>query len=274
MIKRSLFFLLILPAVWVFSDISPSRVIYPYFLKPNSTYLGLAFDDIGIREGSLFGYTLYLDYGINENIMLGGGFPYISMVGANDSGVFGDVFTYVKLSIAQSAELTWRVLTDFFFRFPTGIPPLEASRKIKGGNASYYPFSSGEAQFAPSVIGILMFDNYVASGVVSYVSESSPNENIFSFNPLYDRLDFQCSLDYLFKFQFSQDYILYLRPDVILEYKYNLSDVPIIPSGFYASVELNIKLESWKLKMSVTAPVGVKNALSLYQLAFQAGHYF
>ncbi len=274
-------FLLVLPLLifFLFSKVeaeNPSlRLIDSYFLKPNSVLLSLDYEDIALNGGLLNLYELCVDYDVNENVLINLYFPYYTIIDANDGGCFGDVAASIKLSLAQSEQLSWRILTEFYFRFPTGVIQEDSYREVNGNILSYYPFSTEAPEFAPSVIASILIYEFVVNAVVTYQSENDPGDGLFDFSLSHDRLDFQVSADYLLKYSILNNLHLFIRPVIYLEYKYNLSDSPIIPTGFYLSMENNIKIENlWRLKLIYSLPLSVENAIDKYLFSVQLGIYF
>jgi hypothetical protein len=267
-----LFFLLALVQT---AGSSVFRQVTPYFLKPNNLFVGLEYANIGLTGTFINRIEFALDYGINENVQAGFSMPYLLMAGAQDSGVFGDFQAYVKFLLAQSEVLLWRLSMDVFLQLPTGIIREDSYRKTGTATASYYPYSTGTSSFAPSFLFSLYLEQFLACLSATYVSQNLPDENLLNFNVLNDRIDLQLMADYMFKFVFSSDFILYERPSAALQYKLNISPSPVIPDTLLVIVENNLRLnDDWKLKVTFSMPVIAQQGINVYNVAVQIGKYF
>ena len=127
------------------------------------------------------------------------------------------------------------------------------------------------------MIGSLLIGDVMLNTSIGYKSEGTADEGLFDFAIEYDRIDFQISADYFFKFVINpdDDLFLFFRPVVYLEYKLNLSEKIMIPDGFYTTVELNFKLKKimrWKFLLSV--PVYSKTPIDSYLFSVQIGKSF
>ncbi len=220
-------------------------------------------------------YEASLDYGVSENVLINISFPYLTLADVDDGGAFGDFSTSIKVLLAeQSDAIMWRTFASFYFRFPTGISPQDSYRKIGEKTVSYYPFASGNYCFSPSLLMSLIIDEFAINLTVFYQAENSASEGFFSFRTDNDRFDFQLSADYPFKIDFSGIDPISIRPAVYLDYKYNISSLPIIPDSWYLTLENNIKIgEYWKIRFYYTIPI-TDNGIYKYSLCFQVGRYF
>ncbi|OHD61563.1 MAG: hypothetical protein A2014_06800 [Spirochaetes bacterium GWF1_49_6] len=248
-----------------------------YFCKENETLLFLEYQNIGLEKTSLHAMIFSVEYGINQNLQLGFNVPYLIMSGAYDSGALGNLSAFIKFSIAKSDVLTWLLSGELYFRFATGISSDEGIRWVNGVPHNYYPFVSRTTLFSPSVIGSLLIGDVMLNTSIGYKSEGTADEGLFDFAIEYDRIDFQISADYFFKFVINpdDDLFLFFRPVVYLEYKLNLSEKIMIPDGFYTTVELNFKLKKimrWKFLLSV--PVYSKTPIDSYLFSVQIGKSF
>ena len=251
------------------------RQASPYFLKSNRLFLALEYEFTALTGAVLNRFELGLDYGINDNVMAGIALPYLSLFGAQDTGVIGDLQAYGKFNLAQSDELLWRLALDVNIQVPTGIIRQDAYRKVDGVTVSYYPFTTGTAALSPSLIFAFFFDQLMACASVSYVSQNGSGEGLFNFNALNDRIDLQLSADCYFKFKIAQDFVLYEKPGVSLQYKINLSQAPVIPDGLYLALENSLKLnDDWRLKLTFSMPVIAQPSICMYNIDIQIGKYF
>ena len=267
--------LFLFQAFYCYSENPSLHLVDPYFLKPNQVYTGLELENAGLKGGFLNLYELNLVYGINENILIYADFPYLTLLGANDGGCLGDVTAAVKFMIAQADNYWWRILSEVRFRFPTGVTSDQATRNINGQTLSYTPFTLGTPDLAPSLIASFLLDNLDCSLSLTYNSESGASENLFTFNQLYDYIDIELSADYLFKFSLLENVPLAFRPVIYLDYKYNISTQPVIPDGFYLTLENHWKLDNtWKLRYFLSLPLSIKNPPDNYLFSVEIGRYF
>jgi len=245
-----------------------------YFLKANSVYIAPEFENIGIGNESINCYNLNLDYGINENLLIGVDFSYLSLSHSDDGGVFGDVTANLKFLIYQySGWFFGRIVSETLFRFPTGATREDSIRKIDSNTYSYFPFSTGNFLFSPSLQLSALIEDFAVNLSISYQSENPPGEGLLYFNVLHDRIDFQISLDYLFKIIVGENDYLIFRPVIYIDYKYNISPMPIIPDGCYFVIENNIKWNNiWKLSIYYSIPLD-SNGIFNYIFGFQIGRY-
>lgn len=251
------------------------RQTTPYFLKANRLFLGLEYENAGLNGATLNRFEFNMDYGINENVLAGVMLPYLSIYGAQDSGVIGDLQAFVKFLMAQSDTLLWRLALDVNIQVPTGIVRQDAFRKVNGVTVSYFPYTTGAAALMPTLIFAMFFDQLMASFSAGYVSQNQSGEGLFNFNVLNDRIDLQLTADYMFKFTLAQDWVLYERPSLSLQYKVNLSQSPVFPDDLYVSLENYLKLnEDWRLRATFLMPVIAQPSISMYNIDVQLGKYF
>jgi hypothetical protein len=273
--RLSIFFFLLLASYGLYSESHSVFLANPYFLKANEAFLCVGAENLGVQQASLMSYNFALEYGVSENVQLGFNIPYLSLLGAEDGGCFGDVSAFIKLSLAQSEQLSWRIVSAFYFGFPTGVIKEDSYRRVNGLKASYFPFTTGAPFLAPSLIASFLLENFGLRGSVTYFSENSPDENIFYFNFVHDSIDFQLSADYFCSLKIFENSTLSILPIIYLEYKYNLSNMPIIPNGFYFYFQNNLKLDkTWKLTLDFSLPLFAENPVYYYTIAVQIGRYF
>lgn len=242
--------------------------------KPGAVYLGGQFESSSIINGSLTTAGLTIQYGINENVLITLDMPYHFMDGAQDNGILGDFSAGVRFFLFQADSLNLRLITGFDFRFPTGVIQEDSYRRVGGKLLSYYPFSIGTYAFAPSIIASILVEPFVINTSLIYHSEASQNETIFSFNPGYDSLDIQTSIDLIWKFNLFSQSVVY-RPIFFLDYKYNLSNLPIINNGFSIGFENHLKIENtWKIIAGCSFPLVAGNSINPYNIFIQLGRYF
>lgn len=252
------------------------RQVSPYFLKSNRLFLGLEYENIGITNGvSLHRFEFNMDYGINENVLAGVMVPYMAFFEPQGSGIIGDLQAFVKFLIVQSDVLLWRLALDVTVQLPTGIIRQDSYRSVNGGTVSYHPFTTGAPALAPSLIFAMFFDQLMASFSAGYVSQNQSGEGIFNFNAINDRIDLQLSADYLFKFVIAQDWVLYERPALSLQYKINVSQTPVIPDCLILSIDNYLKLnEDWRLRLTFSMPLIAQPPFPVYNMDAQIGKYF
>lgn len=245
-----------------------------YFLKANQVYIAPEFESVEIGGESINCYTLNLDYGINESLLIGTDFSYLTLSHSPDGGVFGDVTANIKFFIYQySGYFFGRIVSDVLFRFPTGATMEDSSRKIDGKTYNYFPFSTGYFLFSPSIQLSALIEAFAVNLSLFYQSENPPGEGLLYFNVFYDRIDFQISLDYILKFGLGGEDNLIFRPAIYIDYKYNISSMPMIPDGCYFVIESNIKWNNiWKLVVYYSIPLS-SNGIFTYSLGFQIGRY-
>lgn len=253
------------------------RTANPYFLKGNGVFLGLEADMTGLSpDGALLTrFELALDYGINENALAGVMLPYLFVGGAEDGGTLGDILIYGKFLLYQPADLLWRIVFELPLRIPTGLIREDSFRRVDGVQVSYYPFVSGAAGLAPALQGSVFLGGFMALLRAAYVSENQPGENVLDFNVLQDRVDFQLSVDHLWKFELAPNITLYEKPSLAILYGLNLSPSPMVPDTLLIVLENQLKLnDEWRIRASFVLPVIALREWFRYNVAVQLGRYF
>lgn len=278
MIRRTSLVFIIFLSIFFFDQYAGGlafRQISPYFLKSNRLFLALEYENIGLTGATLNRLEFNMDYGINQNVLLGVSLPYLFIYDAQDSGAVGDLQAFAKFLLVQSDTLFWRLALDVNIQLPTGIIRQDSYRNVNGVTVSYHPFTTGAAALTPTLVFAMFFDQLMASFSAGYVSQNQSGEGIFNINAINDRIDLQLTADYLFKFVVAEDWVLYERPVLSLQYKINVSQAPVIPDCLLFTVENNLKLnEDWKLRITFSVPVIAQPAVTIYNVDAQIGKYF
>ena len=186
----------------LFSNFSSSKIIIfhhldPYFGNDNIFIIGDSVNFISVDKNLLVYNTLSVDYSINQNVLASIYFPYLYFIGDDKGGFFGDLSFSIKFSIFQSFDLLWRIISEIYFKLPTGVSKEESIRRINNILVSYYPFTSRGSMSSFGVLANLFLAPLSFNLALFYKSENTPNDDLFSFKLSYDRIELQFFIDYL-----------------------------------------------------------------------------
>ncbi len=253
------------------------RLMDPYLSEANQSLIALTWNLIGKGPATIHAVSLDLAYGVNEKMQVSLFAPYLFIPARPGNGVLGDLSGDIKFIVSQSDVLTWRLIGNIHFRFPTGVKATDVSVQVDGMNINYFPFTSGTSQVSPSVLFSYLLGGWILGAGLTYQMENPPDSPILDFNAEYDRLDLELYADYYFKFRLSdrEKDIFVLRPALYLEYKQNVSSLIHIPTGIYSTIELNIKwAEVLRGRAGINFPIYASGTLHNYHTYIELGKNF
>lgn len=204
------------------------RTADPYLLKPGAFYLGLEGATTAVAGANVNSYTLIMDYAVNESVMAGVTLPYLHMMLSGEYGLLGDADGYLRLALANSPGLEWRMVGNLGFRLGTGVRQPEAVRRSGTDTATYYPLSTGAFSFIPAFLFSLFAGDVLFTGTLAYHMEHGTDEPPFTFNLTRDVVQFSVGADYSFKLGGSGSQFT-VRPDLTLDARIPLSAVQLYP---------------------------------------------
>lgn len=249
----------------------------PYFYGQNESFVGLRWNNAVLDGAFLNGFMLDVDYGVNDNIYFGIEAPYLTIGGADDGGVFGDIDLKMKFNIAQSPELLWKIGGMINAKIGTGVIEEDSVRRVNGNEVYYFPFVSGTPSLSFTFFGAYFFEKLMVNLALTYDSENESDGSLFFFWADRDRFEVQLSADYPFRIENIGPRSLWLivRPAFYVTWEQNVLVTDYYPDALYTTLEVNFRLKNI-LRWTVFAnlPVYLSDKYMKFEWGIQVGKTF